>query len=479
MHIGAGVHRFGPFQLDSDRRRLFRGREEIFPTDRQIDALIVLVSRAGCLVTKRELTDEVWRGAAVTDNAIAQVVSALRELLGLQPDGTPYIETRIREGYQFIAPVERGPARHSAASVDDLLAPHRAFVDGRAWVETLDLDALPPAREAFARGLVQAPHLAAPYIGLANVDALTYESTRMDLEPDVALLHGALHNALEACGREPKSGEAWSTRAFIHNRLGQVRDAIAAARCAVTLDAEQCRHQLRLALVSWGDDRLHAAGGALDLCPNLALAYWLMAQVFIARGAIVRALECIDAGCAAQDTQRVHGGRLNAVGLHLLRGLVLMALGRLDEALEAFARERALEGARHVYARECAANVRYASGVAYLRQGRREDADGSFHEALTIVRDHPLSLVGLGMMPSLPETPKPPDANNIDAAIVAAAIFTRAGQPEAGARVCDAALAQVGPGPAGWILPIEPSLHVTAHRHVWARALATLANRAV
>ncbi len=82
MHIGTGVYRFGPFQLDSDRRRLCRGREEIFPTSRQIDALIALVSRAGCLVTKRELTDEVWRGAAVTDNAIAQVVSALRELAG-------------------------------------------------------------------------------------------------------------------------------------------------------------------------------------------------------------------------------------------------------------------------------------------------------------------------------------------------------------------------------------------------------------
>jgi hypothetical protein len=136
------------------------------------------------------------------------------------------------------------------------------------------------------------------------------------------------------------------------------------------------------------------------------------------------------------------------------------------------------EGARHVYARECA-NVRYASGVAYLRQGRSEDADGSFHEALTIVRDHPLSLVGLGMMPSLPETPKPPDANDIAAAIVTAAVYTRAGQPEAGAQICDAALAQVGPGPAGWILPIEPSLHVTAHRHAWARTLATLANRAV
>ena len=67
----------------------------------------------------------------------------------------------------------------------------------------------------------------------------------------------------------------------------------------------------------------------------------------------------------------------------------------------------------------------------------------------------------------------------VDTAIVAAAVFTRAGHPEAGARVCDEALAQAGPGPAGWILPIEPTLHVTAHRDAWARTLATLADRAV
>ena len=40
VHIGTAGYRFGPFQLDSDRRRLFRGRKEIFPTGRQIDSLI-------------------------------------------------------------------------------------------------------------------------------------------------------------------------------------------------------------------------------------------------------------------------------------------------------------------------------------------------------------------------------------------------------------------------------------------------------
>jgi hypothetical protein len=46
------------------------------------------------------------------------------------------------------------------------------------------------------------------------------------------------------------------------------------------------------------------------------------------------------------------------------------------------------------------------------------------------------------------------------------------------ARVVDEALAGAEAGDAGWLLPIEPLLHVTAHSAIWARALARLRNRA-
>jgi len=50
-----------------------------------------------------------------------------------------------------------------------------------------------------------------------------------------------------------------------------------------------------------------------------------------------------------------NGGRFHRVGLHLLHGLVLAALGRVDEAHEALRAELAFERARHVDARECGA----------------------------------------------------------------------------------------------------------------------------
>ena len=46
------------------------------------------------------------------------------------------------------------------------------------------------------------------------------------------------------------------------------------------------------------------------------------------------------------------------------------------------------------------------------------------------------------------------------------------------ARACGDALAQAEPGPAGWLLPVDPLLHATAHRDAWAQTLAALRDRA-
>ena len=110
---------------------------------------------------------------------------------------------------------------------------------------------------------------------------------------------------------------------------GEREEAAAAACRATTLEPEDSRHALRLGYVSWGDALL-AARCVLTLGSGLALAHWLRATVFIARGVFDPALEELRAGCAGQDSQIKAAGFL-AVGLHLLHGLVLSAQGRLDE----------------------------------------------------------------------------------------------------------------------------------------------------
>lgn len=469
---GSDIYRFGPFQLDSGRRRLLRGGDLVLVPDRHLEILLQLAANAGRTISKDDLIAAAWQDVAVADNSIEQAISSLRKMLGTQADGAPYIETLPRRGYRFSAAVERGKSRESDASLDALLVPYRAFVEGRAALETLDRDAVPRARAAFAQALHAEPDYAAAHVGMANACALSFESTRAHAKPDVEALHQAVHHAREGCRLDHSSGEAWSTLAFVLHRSGSAGEAIAAARKAVTLDAGNWHHHLRLAFVSWGEERLRAAHRVLALCPGLALAHWFAATVFVARQAFDAAVEELRAGCASQDAQRAEGGRFKAVGLHLLHGLVLTARGDEKGALEEFTRELEFEGDGQLYARECAANTWYAIGAIHLGAGRRTDADAAFREALNRVPHHPLAAALCGA------TQQPPTANDVDAAMAAAAPLVLAGKHEDAARLCGDALVQAEPGPAGWILPVEPLLKPLRHPDAWARTLAILRDRA-
>jgi DNA-binding winged helix-turn-helix (wHTH) protein/Tfp pilus assembly protein PilF len=469
------VYRFGPFELDATARLLMRGPEPIAVGERSIDVLIVLASRTGQVVAKEALIEAVWQGAAITDNTLERALWSLRKVLGIQPDGAPYIETLVRIGYRFVAPVQR--VRLHASALNALLAPYGALVEGRAALDTLGRDAVVRAREALDEALRSEPESAAAHVEMANACVLRFESTRADAAPDVAALRQAVHHAWEGCRLDPSSGEAWSALAFALHPSGDSRKAIAAARKAVTLEPDVSRHYLRLAFVSWGDERVRAARRVLTLYPELALPHWLAATVLIARQAFEPAIEHLRAGCAAQDEQSREHSRFNAVGLHLLHGLVLAARGAVDDALEQFTRELACEGDGQVYARECAANTWYSCGALHLRQGRHDRAERAFREALDRVAGHPFAVRGLTAL-SRPGPAASEDVNAIDAALAHAAGLALIGRHDEAARLFGEALAGADPGQDGWLLPVEPLLHVTAHADVWTQTLALLRHRA-
>jgi DNA-binding winged helix-turn-helix (wHTH) protein/Flp pilus assembly protein TadD len=101
------VYRFGPFVVDPTRYRILRGETAVELTPKLLDLLLHLLDHAGELVTKEQLLDAVWGDANVTENALAQAVSELREALGDHPAAPQYIKTVARRGYRFVAPVER------------------------------------------------------------------------------------------------------------------------------------------------------------------------------------------------------------------------------------------------------------------------------------------------------------------------------------------------------------------------------------
>jgi DNA-binding winged helix-turn-helix (wHTH) protein len=469
---------FGPFELDMRSRRLLCDGVPVSLSGRNLDLLHMLVSRAGEVLSKDQLIGAAWPDVAVTDNSLEQAISVLRRALKASPE-EPYIETQARRGYRFGVEVTRLANRETDEALEALLAPHRAWMEGRAALETLERDQVVRARGVFADVLRDVPTQAPAHVGMANACAMQFEMTRSDELPDTEALQLALHHAKEACRLDPQYGEAWATLGFVHDRNAEHELAIAASRRAIQLEPDNWRHHFRLASVGWGDERLRAARRTLALLPGFALAHWLAATVHVARNAFAEARRELELGLEGHTTPERFGG----IALHWLRGLIFLAEGDSEAALDSFRRELASESSGHLYARECAANTWYAIGAVHLRAGRLADALHAFDQAITRVRRHPLAHLGrlaAGAAPTsdaLAVAASPGRIQGVDLAVGRAVMMSLRGQRAEAARIVEGALATEPLGPAGWILPIEPLLHVQADPDTWAPALTRLRMR--
>ena len=424
------VYGFGAFQLDPTSRTLTKDGVPVVLSARQFDLLHLLVARAGVVLSKDALIDAAWAGVAVTDNSVEQAVSALRRVL-TSHGADSIIETQARRGYRFAANVQRTERREPDEGLEGLLAPHRAWIEGRAALETLERSQIVHARAVFERVIAQVPDQAAAHVGLANAGVMQFEMTRSDHTPDAAALAVAFRHAREACRLDPQYGEGWATLGFVLDRTGHHTDALAASRRAVSLEPDNWRHHVRLAYVSWGEERLREARRTLGLLPGFPMAHWLAATVHVARHALDAAERELRDGLIAQSNQahgarargaqahgvqvqdaevqgsegnhgshapghQAHGnaarGRFTGVALHWLLGLILLARDDEGGALEQFELELAAEGSGQLYARECCANTWYAIGALRLRRGDGPAAIAAFDETLRRVPVHPLAL---------------------------------------------------------------------------------------
>jgi DNA-binding winged helix-turn-helix (wHTH) protein len=480
------AYSFDNVVVDAAARRVTRAGELVAIPDRHIGVLLQLLVHAGTVVSKDQLIASAWDGLAVTDNSLEQAISGLRRLLGDSPAGTPYIQTIPRQGYRFTGAVTRTTARASDDSLEALLAPHRAWIEGRAALETLEAEQIHRARVVFEGVLRSAPDQASAHVGLANACIMQFEMTRADASPDTVALSMAAQHAREACRLSQDYGEAWATLGFVLDRTGQRTDALAASRRAVTLEGDNWRHHLRLAYVSWGEERLREAHRTLALLPGFPLAHFLSATVHVARQAFDEAERELDVGIASQASEQTGPSRFSSVALHWLRGLLYLARGDEARALISLERELSFESSGHLYARECCANTWYAIGALHARRQRRAEAIAAFQQAVTRVAKHPLAHLGLGILkPGAPmpaavgvSAPSFEAASSFEASVGQAALLVMAGDPDDAMRLVEHALSVAPPGNAGWLLPIEPMLNVAAAPSTWAPALARLRTRA-
>jgi len=633
------AYRFGPFVLDTAAYRLLKGSTEVALTPKAFDLLRHLVERPGTLVSKEELFERVWPDVAVTDNALTQVVSDLRQALGDAAGAPGYVQTVARRGYRFIGAVEGVRAAaldphdtlsgaadravhpslvvldfanvngdshlawlsagiaetvtgelggrphvrvvdrtrmlasraHGLAPVDAAralgahllvtgafqhaqerlritarlidvatgdvradakadgavsrifelqdavarqladaiggapaptavrrarhtsnLEAYRAAIEGRLLLESLDAAAVPEAIQRFTTAIQLDPGYAPAHVGLANARCYLYERARHRPDAPSDVLAQAIEDARRGVALDDRYAEAHATLSFVLASAGEREAARHAALRAVAIEPDEWMHQFRLGHATWGAERLDALARALERYPDFPFAHFQRAMVYVARGAAETAAAALEEGLRAEQR---HGGarrRFPASGLRWLLGMIALARGDAEDAIQAFESEIA-SGRDHLYSAEFELGARLGLGFAWLATGRGTDAVAAFEP---LVADDGSGRALLGLALSYRRLGNADAAGRALAAVSrVTAMFRRAGRNEhaqvldAGAHVASgdeekalallaSAVADAAPGPFGWTLPIDPVFAPLRDMPGMARILAAIAARA-
>lgn len=118
---GARFVRFGPFQIDLQKDLVTKSGSRIKLTGKKYRVLVMLLEKAGEIVSRDEIYRDLWPNDRVLDKSfsLTTIINTLRKVLEDSSFHPNYIETIPRRGYVFIAPLEvlhdSGPLAASAS----------------------------------------------------------------------------------------------------------------------------------------------------------------------------------------------------------------------------------------------------------------------------------------------------------------------------------------------------------------------------
>jgi DNA-binding winged helix-turn-helix (wHTH) protein/tetratricopeptide (TPR) repeat protein len=119
------VFRFGLFEADIGRNTLTSGGVRVKLQDQPFRVLIVLLERAGEIVSREELRQRLWPDGTFVDfdGSLNAILKKLRAAIDDDPDNPRFIETVPRRGYRFIAPVSVHHQGFPPAASEAVLVP--------------------------------------------------------------------------------------------------------------------------------------------------------------------------------------------------------------------------------------------------------------------------------------------------------------------------------------------------------------------
>jgi TolB-like protein/DNA-binding winged helix-turn-helix (wHTH) protein/Flp pilus assembly protein TadD len=132
MAIQAKKYRFGPYELRTRTRELYKQGTKLKLRPQPFQVLKILVERAGDVVSREELHDLLWPAETFVDfeQGLNTSIKVLRGVLSDSASEPRYIETLPKLGYRIIVPVE--------AQAEELVPSNETSAPGQnAGAETL------------------------------------------------------------------------------------------------------------------------------------------------------------------------------------------------------------------------------------------------------------------------------------------------------------------------------------------------------
>jgi tetratricopeptide (TPR) repeat protein len=134
-NTGKPIYRCEDVEVDPSLGCLKRGGFEQHLRQQSFHLLLYMLERRQRLISKEELIENVWQGAAVTDNAVVQCIKEIRKALGDDPHEPRFIRTIHKLGYRCIASVTEVPSApelaHADLEIEQTARPNRGSTYGR------------------------------------------------------------------------------------------------------------------------------------------------------------------------------------------------------------------------------------------------------------------------------------------------------------------------------------------------------------
>ncbi len=257
------VYEFGPFCLDPRNELLACGARRIHLTAKAYATLLLLVERAGSLVTKDEILAKVWPSGFIEPSNLTQTIYMLRK--ALNGGGAQFIETVPGRGYRFTCAVRL--VNLNGVSVPSAELPSLARPSSRtrvatvahrlAWVIAavlaLGASVSPQSLGHQRHDIAVNPQAQRDYVlgrhywsersdsGLSQ--GLHYFKAAVALDPNYAAAYSGLADTYSILGMESAMWGASSSRSHY------MQLAAAAARRALALDPDSAEGHSSMAMI--------------------------------------------------------------------------------------------------------------------------------------------------------------------------------------------------------------------------------------